>query len=146
VRRWIALIALLSACYEPSARDCTLECEAPDECADGQVCGADGYCAAPAVAGTCNPNGDSAEPQIVSLIVTIAGKGKVSIDKVGTCDSETSGGTCMFDVTPGVMRSLKAIENKDREFISWTSLCSGSTMTCTVTPVMALTYVGAKFE
>jgi hypothetical protein len=141
-----ALLALLAACYEPEARDCTLECEGADECADGQLCDADGFCATPAMAGMCNPNSSAGEPVEVSLEVAIDGDGKVNVDGVGTCDSKTSEGTCMFSVAPGVIRQLKAVENSDREFISWTSVCSGSTVTCTVTPVMSLTRVGAKFE
>lgn len=141
----LATLLLAAACYEPQARDCTLECEAADECAEGQVCGPDGFCAAADVAGNCNAaNGD--ETSMVTLIVTIEGKGKVVVDRVGTCDSDSPEGMCTFDVLPGVMRQLAAIQLKDdREFISWTSTCSGTTTTCSLTPV-TLTHVGAKFE
>jgi hypothetical protein len=142
--RLALLSTLLAACYEPDAVDCTVECAAAGDCADGQVCGPDHFCAAPDVAGMCNV---SDEPQMVSLVVTITGHGKVSIDKVGNCDSESpSQGNCTFTVTPGVMQQLKAVENSEREFISWTETCSGSSATCALTPVMALTQVGAKFE
>ena len=146
MRAWTALCSLLAACYEPEAVDCTVECNAPGECADGQQCGNDGFCASPDIAGTCKSM-LSDEPESVMLMVSIEGRGKVSIDKVGTCDSDgPSAGACMFSVAPNIARQLKAIENDDREFISWTSTCSGSTTTCSVTPVMALTQVGAKFE
>jgi hypothetical protein len=89
----------------------------------------------------------SDEPDSVLLMVSIEGHGKVSVDKVGMCDSDApSAGACMFSVAPNIARQVKAIESKDREFISWTSTCSGSTTSCSVTPVMALTQVGARFE
>ena len=45
--------SLLAGCYQPTLRDCTVSCRGADECASGQVCGSDGWCAAPDVAGTC---------------------------------------------------------------------------------------------
>lgn len=146
MRQLALLCALLAGCYSPDAVDCTVECSAADQCADGQICGPDKFCAAPDVAGMCNSQ-NTDEPQSVSLVITIEGKGRVTVDGAGTCDSDgPSQGNCMFSVTAGVMRQLKALENKDREFISWTSTCSGSSSTCTLTPVMSLTQVGAKFE
>jgi hypothetical protein len=146
MRRFSLLLTLLAACYEPEAVDCTIECAGADECTDGQQCGSDGYCAAPEIAGSCRAM-LSDDPQSVTLMVTISGHGKVTIDKVGTCDSESpSQGTCMFAVLANVMQKLKAVENNDREFVSWTSTCSGSSSTCTVTPVTSLTQVGARFE
>lgn len=142
MRAFAALCTLLAACYEPDVVDCTVECDGPDACADGQLCGSDGFCASADIAGTCTAMlGD------VVLMVSIEGRGKVEIEKVGTCDSEgPTAGACMFSVAPNIARQLKAIENDDREFISWTSTCSGSTTSCSVTPVMALTQVGAKFQ
>jgi hypothetical protein len=141
----VALLCLaLAACYEPDAVDCTVECMAPGDCAQGQICGPDHFCAAPDRAGQCTTSDD---PQSVSLAVTIAGRGKVSIEKVGACDSDSPAmGNCTFAVPPGVTQQLKAVEGNEREFVSWTQTCSGASSTCTVTPVMALTQVGAKFE
>jgi hypothetical protein len=141
-----ALYTLLAACYEPEAVNCTVECAGADECADGQQCGSDGFCASPDVAGSCRANHDG-ESQSVVLMIAIEGRGQVKIDDVGMCDSEgPSAGACMFEVTPNVTRQLKAIEKDEREFISWTSTCIGATTSCSVTPVMALTQVGAKFK
>jgi hypothetical protein len=146
MRSFAALCMLLVACYEPDAVDCTIECSAGDDCGEGQVCGSDGFCAKPDVAGTCRSNQND-EPNSVTLVVTISGSGKVTVGDIGTCDSDdASQGSCMFAVTANVVQQLEAIENKDREFISWTSTCSGSSTTCTVTPVTSLTQVGAKFE
>jgi hypothetical protein len=49
----VALCALVAGCYEPAVRDCTVTCHGVHECAAGQVCGADGFCASPAHAGSC---------------------------------------------------------------------------------------------
>ncbi|HEY5926559.1 MAG TPA: hypothetical protein VIV11_32955 [Kofleriaceae bacterium] len=138
------LCATLVACYEPEAVDCTVVCSQPSDCVDGQVCGADHFCAAPEVAGMCSTLG---EPQTVSLVIVIEGPGKVIVDKVGTCDAaNTVDGRCTYVVNSGVTLEIKAHENDDREFISWTSTCTGSNTTCTVTAVTPLTQVGAKFE
>ncbi|HEY5951381.1 MAG TPA: hypothetical protein VIV40_38070 [Kofleriaceae bacterium] len=145
MQRFTLLCTLLAACYEPDAVDCTVQCSGVDQCADGQVCGTDGFCASPDVAGTCMMAGS--ESQLISLTITIEGHGKVTIDGVGTCDSESPNeGVCTYAVAAGVARQLKAMPAKDREFISWTSTCTGSQSTCTLTPVMSLTQVGAKFE
>ena len=146
MRAFAALCALLAACYEPDTVDCTVECAAANDCADGQQCGSDGFCASPEVAGTCRAN-QNGEPQSVVLMIAIEGRGKVEIDKVGMCDSAgPSAGVCMFSVMPNVVQKIKAVENDDREFISWTSTCNGTSTSCSVTPVMALTQVGAKFQ
>jgi hypothetical protein len=42
-----------AACYEPELRDCTLACSSTSDCADGQVCGSDRFCASPELAGNC---------------------------------------------------------------------------------------------
>jgi len=42
-----------AGCYSPELRDCAVSCASPDDCAPGQVCGSDAYCAAPEIAGTC---------------------------------------------------------------------------------------------
>jgi len=52
--------ALLAGCYQPSLRDCTVSCHAAGDCASGQICGSDGWCAAPDVAGTCGLIADGA--------------------------------------------------------------------------------------
>ena len=53
----LALCAASSACYTPELRDCTLACSAATDCADGQLCGADGFCAGPELAGRCPTHG-----------------------------------------------------------------------------------------
>ena len=50
-------LALLGGCYSPSLRDCTVSCESGAQCLGDQICGADGLCAAPDVAGHCAMTG-----------------------------------------------------------------------------------------
>src|SRR6478672_9850232 len=47
-------IALVASCYEPQLADCTIRCTGESDCASGQVCGTDHYCAAPDVADHCS--------------------------------------------------------------------------------------------
>lgn len=135
------MLALATACYDPDVVDCSVACHGADECADGQVCGADGYCAAPEVAGHCQRE----EQARVALEITIDGDGRVAIDDLGTCDSSQSR-LCMFMVLQNQRYRLKAIEVGDRSFESWSSACAGDAETCDVIPVSARTRVGAEFE
>ena len=89
MRTCAALFTLLVACYEPEAVNCTIECGGPDECADGQTCGSDGFCASPDVAGTCRAD-HTDEPKTVMLMITIEGHGKINVEGVGICDSTST--------------------------------------------------------
>jgi len=52
--RALALAVLaMAACYDPHVIDCVITCSRPGDCGPGQVCGADGRCARPEVAGSC---------------------------------------------------------------------------------------------
>ena len=113
-----ALALLLAGCYSPSLRDCTLSCAASNECATGQSCTANGWCAAAGAA--CAPSGgvidaplasdgsigavdapttttDAAPPADAALVtyplqVQVIGGGKVIVDGIGTCDGNGNGG------------------------------------------------------
>jgi hypothetical protein len=143
-----ALLCLaLVGCYDPEAVDCTVSCSAANDCASGQVCGSDGFCASPSAAGHCGGPDGGAPPSIVSLRVSIAGHGKVTIDGVGVCDSDVAhDGACMFSVRAGTTLSLVAAAAGDRDFKEWTEGCHGADVTCSLAPVMPLTQVSAKFE
>jgi uncharacterized repeat protein (TIGR02543 family) len=135
-----ALLAIPAAgCYAPSVRDCTVTCEAATDCATGQVCGPDGYCAAPGVTGTCaradadatadadaatiDARGDAAiadahtaPPQpdaavLGALSVTITGRGDVAVSPLGvTCSAPAKmGATCAYDVVAGAPLLLVAV-------------------------------------
>lgn len=140
----LAFVAL-AACYDPGAVDCTVSCAAASECAQGQVCGSDGFCAAPSVAGHCGGPDGGASSELAMLKITIEGQGKVSIDGVGVCDTETSD-SCSFMVPTATSLSLKASPKKDQRFVTWSGACAGTSPSCAVLAVMALTQLGAKFE
>jgi hypothetical protein len=91
-----------------------------------------------------NPDATTA----VSLTVTIMGAGQVTVDNVGTCDSETAPhGTCTFSVPASAMQTLEAAATKeDHPFVGWTLACTGKTVSCSLLPVMSPTQVGAKFQ
>jgi hypothetical protein len=141
-----AFATLLIACYDPLARDCTVSCSTNDTCGTGQVCGGDGFCAGPAV--RCQrADAPIVSPLLVTLQIVISGRGNVTVDGIGVCDSNsTSHGSCTFAVPAHVARQLRAIENHGREFVMWTAACSGAATTCSITPVLTETRVGAKFE
>jgi hypothetical protein len=162
--RTAILIVALAGCYDPSLRDCTVTCHAAGECATGQVCGADGYCAAPSVAGTCTaPDAhasidapiaivdsgfDAAPPDApgAQLHITITGKGKV-VDSTSTITCSAPPGDCLFGAEPGAMITLTAIGMGSHPFNDWTTAnCMGMGASCTVTIVAPVTTVGAGFK
>ena len=155
-----AALALLAGCYSPSLRDCTVACAEPADCAPDQVCGTDGMCASPEVAGHCAmetdagpmsqpPDAPAADPPLlVKLRVQIDGKGSVQIDGRGTCSSlDPSHGTCMYDIPLGVAQRVQAVAiDPLQPFTAWTSLvCAGEEPMCSFTPLVA-TAVTAKFS
>ncbi|HEU4730944.1 MAG TPA: hypothetical protein VFT22_23775 [Kofleriaceae bacterium] len=165
VLSWAAGVAAgmaLAGCYEPSLRDCTVSCASKRDCATGQVCGNDGLCASPEVAGHCasqGPEGDVPHdagardaaidgPTLVNLHVMIAGKGNVLVDGIGVCSSaDPQRGDCTFQIAPHVAQTVHAVMIElDQVFIGWTSAtCKGQYATCTFTPPGATT-VSAKFD
>lgn len=147
MRALLVTLLATAACYEPQARDCTVTCNNANECAGGQVCGGDGFCAAPSVAGHCSVIDAPPAEMPIALSVVIMGPGKISVEDIGVCSSDTAPhGTCTFSVPARMARQLRAIQLKeDKSFQGWTMGCSGSQDTCELTPVMAVT-VGARFE
>jgi hypothetical protein len=161
--RALALVALAS-CYSPDLRDCTVSCASSSDCAGAQVCGADHFCALPAVAGSCGhpqglpdggpgdaaadgpvdarvtPPADAAPdaPQTAGLHLKVGGHGQLA---AGT-------NTCTMDCTyqlPLVPIDVVATGAGDQVFEKWTEgPCMGmQTTTCTVTPPAT---VGVKFH
>jgi len=114
----LAGVAASSSCYAPELRDCTLACTTGDDCAEGQVCGSDRFCAAPDLAGRCfmRPVRDAGVPidgdddvsgvdsgtpvdaappvdappddPTGTVTVMTSGKGYVDVGGHGTCDSD----------------------------------------------------------
>ncbi len=161
----IAVAAALAGCYSPSLRDCTVSCASPADCASGQVCGDDGLCATPEVAGRCATSPDAGGnqdapprdaaadappdvPATVKLRIQVTGKGSVVVDGRGICSSlDPQRGNCTYDVPPGVAQRVRAVQIQVTEvFASWTSpTCAGQGAICVFTPDAATT-VAAKFE
>jgi hypothetical protein len=158
-RMFAAGLAALAGCYSPAVRDCTVSCEAPGDCVSGQICGSDGFCAAPRMAGRCGAMAmidagsplDAAPPDgssLVSLHVQIMGVGSVLVAGHGICSSAGSQrGDCMYELPANVSQTVFATPIQlDQVFTSWTSLiCGGQNASCTFTPVAATTIV-AKFD
>jgi hypothetical protein len=169
-----AASAMLAACYSPSLRDCTVTCAGSADCAPGQVCGDDGMCASPEMAGRCAMESPDAGPQmppmmppmpepqdaavdaavppdtqvLVKLRVQVDGKGSIAVEGRGTCSSQDPGhGVCMYDVPVGIALRLQAMAiTPDDPFTAWTSIaCGGQGPMCTFTPLLA-TAVVAKFS
>jgi hypothetical protein len=173
VVRAATVAALLGpACYSPSLRDCTLGCAAATDCANGQVCGADHLCAAPAIAGRCTADaggdatrdGDGADaaihadarppdatspadarPPDAAPTITI----HVHVDGKGRVVLG-SGGTCshdcMLQAVLGVANTLTAIPRGGSEFDAWSgAACTGQGPICAFTPATNLD-VHATFD
>ncbi len=134
---------VVSGCFSPELRDCSVTCTGPDECTDGQVCSA-GFCRAPDV--TCEAVPEPA-PAKVTLRVDVEGAGKVVVAGVGTCMSdEASQGNCSWRIAKGTRVQLDAIELGDKEFERWTTEnCGSDAPSCSIT-VTSETLVGAKFK
>ncbi len=142
----LLVLAILSGCYAPQVRDCTVTCSGAKDCAGGQVCGTDGFCAAAGVAGTCGPGGVDAgvdaEPRVV-LHVQVENEGRVDVDGASSCGG-SGPADCMISVPRGpvVIRAVTL----DNPFDRWTTPnCAGQTTTCRFTASTSTT-VGAKFK
>jgi hypothetical protein len=151
----------LAGCYSPSLRDCTVSCGSASDCASGQVCGPDGMCASPAVAGRCRTlvdagnldapaHPDAALPdagRTVRLTMQIIGKGSVFVEGVGACSSQDPDrGNCMYVVVAGAPLTAQANPIAAGDvFVMWSSItCADQDARCQFTPVIA-TVIAARF-
>ncbi|HUS30229.1 MAG TPA: hypothetical protein VMZ53_17095 [Kofleriaceae bacterium] len=120
------------------------------DCAAGQVCGSDRFCASPELAGRCAamPTGDAGvsvrdaavhpvdattitadakpdgppPPPTTTLELHVEGQGRISVPGVGICDSaQPDNGDCSFVVLKNVQLQAQAIPHNDWRFDKWTT-------------------------
>ena len=148
--RGVTLSLLLTpACYSPDLRDCTVSCVAATDCAAGQVCGSDRFCAAPEIAGRCaslpgdGGTGSSggvpdagrlvdaamvtadaapdAPPSTMTTTVRaqIEGQGRITVD-FRTCDAAgPQKGDCTFVVLRDAQITVRAYAYPGWRFDKW---------------------------
>jgi hypothetical protein len=143
--------ALLSGCYQPTLQDCTVTCTGADDCAGDQICGEDGYCALPEVAGSCGDAGgatadapatpdadpaapdadvgepdagipDAAPPDAAGPLVTL----KVRVQGLGRVVSEaldiSCDDMCDYQLPMGSVVTVSPVETTDGwHFANWNS-------------------------
>ncbi len=144
----LLILAILSGCYAPEVRDCTVTCSAATDCAGGQVCGSDGFCAIAGVAGTCGPGGVDAAVDAaprVMIHLTVDGPGRVEVVGAGMCGG-TGPNDCVTSVPKGPVVINAVAMQGDKPFDRWTTPnCAGQSTTCMFTADTSTT-VGAKFK
>ena len=157
ILRTLLFAYLVTACYSPELRDCAVACNQAADCAPEHVCGADGFCAAEAVAGRCAAGVDAGEPDtgtdtgtdawpLVRLSVHIDGHGAVAIPTIGDCDGGGDQTECQFDVKQGSPITLYATPEDHWRFDRWSKACDGqATATCAIAPAMKAS-VHVRFE
>ena len=149
----IAVAAIgLAACYSPSLRDCSITCSNTNECAQGQVCGNAGYCAAPEVADRCadvisdagmtpvDATPVDAAPR-VTLHLHVDGPGEIDFG-ANPCRTD-----CMYSVPIHAQITLTAVDINDHEFDKWTmGPCTGQTTRTCEFSIAAATTVNGKWH
>jgi hypothetical protein len=87
-----AVLTHIAGCYDPSVRDCSIECASAKECAGGQVCSSDGFCVAPSYRGRCRHG--EAPVDATSLQVDADGASPDAGGAVALCEQGCANGTC----------------------------------------------------
>ena len=149
--RIAVLVSTLVGCYSPELRDCTVTCASASECGAEQVCGSDGFCAAPAMAGRClaiqtpgdaghdadapaPPPHDAAPPPPPidaappppdappALVLDVKISGRGKVVVDGIGTCDSQiADHCMFGVSAGAMLELEAIAHAGARFDKWDS-------------------------
>jgi hypothetical protein len=166
-----SLSMVFGGCYSPDLRDCTVTCAGTAECASGQVCGNDHFCAAPARAGSCaappvpdagidarghRPPPPDAAPDAppdahgdtVQLAIHIDGQGLVKLENGGSCGNAdlTPDTECTLVAPRGLPATLNAIGLDNQVFDRWTTpTCAFQGATCVLVPWFD-SDVGARFR
>lgn len=151
IHQILLVLAILSGCYSPEIRDCTVTCAGSDECAGGQVC-TKGFCAAEGVSCDNGPGPnpatdagiDGALPRVM-LHVKISGNGKVDVTGAASC-GEGGMRDCMIAVFPGAVTATATAFQTDHPFDKWESMtCANAPATCMFV-MTSPTTIEAKFK
>jgi len=134
VLSWIPAAAAIavSGCYAPELRDCTVTCVADADCAPSQVCGGDGMCASPSLAGRCPSHAGS------TVDATLAVDGSAQVDATPVTDAAADAALPVDAPLPGQVLLRIQIAGRGRVDIDGTALsCSDAAPnhTCTFTVV-----------
>lgn len=147
LHQFLLIIAILSGCYAPEVRDCTVTCSGASDCATGQVCGREGYCVAEG-GGACGAAVDAAvdAAPTVMLRVMVMGNGQVDVMGVGSCGA-SGVPDCMFQVPKnGRVMATAVTRDPGKPFDKWTSVtCTGQGAQCEFTAFLSTT-ITAKFR
>jgi hypothetical protein len=153
-----------------------VSCTAANDCASGQVCGSDRFCAAPDLAGRCAsfpkddggtpippthdagvivdaeavipPDAAPDAPTTRQLHIKIDGQGGVSVLGVGICDSgPPQNGDCTFIVLLTAPVHAEAFPHSDWRFDKWTQgPCDGDESRTCDFTPTGTTNLNAKFR
>jgi hypothetical protein len=174
LRSGALVVALaLASCYSPDLRDCTIACASQNDCAYGQVCGADQFCAAPEIAGRCSElpaDAGSADrdagvadgkldarvdaapvppdsPLMVPLHLKIDGDGRAIVPGEEPCEKQgPQHGDCHYEIALGIPLTLTAEPYESSRFDRWNGMpCDQQDETCTFIPTAAAD-VHARFK
>lgn len=160
-------LAVTAACYAPEVRDCTVKCASVHDCAGDQVCTA-GFCVASSdvqcgTTGSNNADTDAGGQLVMpdagldappdapthgTLVVTVEGKGAISIAGVGSCDPSQNNGHCTYTVLLATALTAEAVAGEDFVLDGWTTsdVCPATTeRICSFVPQLTLA-LGAKFR
>lgn len=153
-----------AGCYEPELRDCTLACSTETDCAAGQVCGADKFCATPELAGRCferparpdggidvdDPDGGTTQTDAGMQTMVDAGTAtpppdappsyvvvRVKVDGRGEIELQNHGtcdSDCVFHVPRAALVTARAFPDGGWRFEEW------KTSTCPFSSVSTCTF------
>jgi hypothetical protein len=140
LHQFLLVLAILSGCYSPDVRDCTVSCSSESDCAGGQVCNPQGYCADEGI--TCGNSAVDAGDDRVMLHVQVMGKGRVDVVGASSCGGNGPS-DCMISVAKGRV-TINAVKTEN-DFDRWTMGCMSGSSTCSITVNSAIT-VAAKFK
>ena len=170
-----AALLLVTGCYSPDLRDCTVSCASSADCAGAQVCSSDHFCAASGM--TCGhvskpddaavdpsdgtpgapprdaamPPHDAAAPIDAAIPIDAATEVALHLHVDGngslSFDAHSCTADCTYMVAIGVSITVLATPAPNQHLDKWTEgPCKGSHfLTCTFTPTVPV-FAAVKFK